>query len=597
MNQIATTTNPTSEIIEVDKALESMRDSGFDLATAVGEVVDNSYEARATFVRIRTFEGTLLDDQSKGKGKKKDQTSRIIESIAFADNGIGIPYETLPKALKLGFSTRYNQREGLGRFGVGMKLAAISQAKRVDIYTQPLGSNQYYHAYLDLTMIASGEQTNIQAHVVEGYPPEYRDLMQHPEKDKPFESGTLVVWSKVDRLIDGGKYGSAIEERIQGLTKFLARAYRKYLDKGFYIELDGKHLTLHDPLFLLENPRVLQNFSNDLKENRLKEDDLSANIIQEGDIDIDDHKVHVTVTLYPEEFRKVEGHGGRPDRDKRFQGLYIPDNEGQISILRNGREIYYDVVPKLFPSAIENPDRFIGVEVSFPAVLDEYFQVRHVKRGAEPVSKLREELRKFLKRPIDNARKEIRNLWQDEQRAKQKISNDHQSAENAVQQADQTLPKGKGGMNLSSQEQEQIVNDLLSDLKIDPDKEPEKAEEVKQKLHELPITIIDGSWPGKELFEITHLNGKAIIRINHRHPFIREIYDPLKELAKCDPTDVDAKEAIRLAMKAEVGLDILFMAYAKAENLHPDPDSVYGDLRSYWGQNAHAYTREALRDE
>jgi hypothetical protein len=587
MHQLTTPISPTSDLIEVDKALESMRDSGFDLATAVGEVVDNSYEARATFIRIRTVEGTILDDQTKGRGKKKDKPSRIIESIAFADNGIGIAYETLPKALKLGFSTRYNQREGLGRFGVGMKLAAISQARRVDIYTQPLGSGQHYHAYLDLDMIASGKQTNIEAHVAEGYPPEYHDLMQHPEKDKPFESGTLVVWSKVDRLIDGGKYGSAIEERIQALTKFLARAYRKYLDKGFYIELDRSQITPYDPLFLLENPRVTKNFGSDLR----------AKILDEGDISIDEHKVHVTVTLYPEEFRKVEGHGGRFDRDKRFQSLYIPDNQGQISILRNGREIYYDVVPKLFPSAIEDPDRFIGIEVSFPAVLDEYFQVRHVKRGAEPVSKLREELRQFLQRPIRAARKEIRSLWQDERRAKQKISNDHESAENAVQQADQTLPKGKGGMNLSSQEEEQVVNDLLADLNIDPNKEPEKAEEVKQRLHNLPITIVDGSWPGKELFEITHLNGKAIIRINHRHPFIREIYDPLKELADRDPTDVDAEEAIRLAMRAEVGLDILFMAYAKAENLHPDPDSVYGDLRSYWGQNAHAYTREALQNE
>jgi hypothetical protein len=41
------TSAPSSDLIEVDKTLESMRDSGFDLATASGEVVDNSYEANA----------------------------------------------------------------------------------------------------------------------------------------------------------------------------------------------------------------------------------------------------------------------------------------------------------------------------------------------------------------------------------------------------------------------------------------------------------------------------------------------------------------------------------------------------------------------
>lgn len=46
-----------------------------------------------------------------------------------------------------------------------------------------------------------------------------------------------------------------------------------------------------------------------------------------------------------------------------------------------------------------------------------------------------------------------------------------------------------------------------------------------------------------------------------------------------------------------IGLDILFMAYAKAENMALDPDNEYGDLRSYWGQHAQAYTREALGDK
>jgi hypothetical protein len=57
------------------------------------------------------------------------------------------------------------------------------------------------------------------------------------------------------------------------------------------------------------------------------------------------------------------------------------------------------------------------------------------------------------------------------------------------------------------------------------------------------------------------------------------------------------EEAIEIAKKAEIGLDILFMAYAKAENMSSDPDDMYSDLRSYWGQHAQAYTREALGDK
>jgi hypothetical protein len=590
------TSAPSSDLIEVDKTLESMRDSGFDLATASGEVVDNSYEANATVVRIKTVEKTA-HVQSKGKSKAKQ--SKTIESIVFADNGNGIAYEVLPSALKLGFSTRYNQRNGLGRFGVGMKLAAISQARRIDIYTKPLGDEVYYHAYLDLDEVSKGSQTLIKAEVVDGFPSDYSNLMQypqgsnHPKKGEPFESGTLVVWSKVDRLIDGGNYGSAIQERLQELSKFLGRAYRIFIKDGFYIELNGKHITLHDPLFLLENPKVIENFGEDLR----------ADVLDEKDIEIDGHNVHVKVTLSPKEFRQVKGKGAREkhpvtkEEDLRFRGLYIPDNEGRISIVRNNREIYYDIVPKLLPYGVQELDRFIGIEVSFPATLDEYLQVRHVKRGAEPVTKLREELKKFLERPINVARKEIRKIWKDTETAERNKARQHQFAEEAVQRAEKTLPAGKAGLKIDTQTQEKILEDLILDLGIDSKQNPEQAEEVKQRVQELPITIVDGAWPGRELFEITHLNGKATIRINHRHPFIQQVYDPLKDLASRDSSTVTAEEAIEIAKKAEIGLDILFMAYAKAENMDLDPDDRYGDLRSYWGQHAQAYTREALNDK
>ena len=581
-----TVKNPTSKLIEVDKAIQSMRDSGFDLATAVGEVVDNSYEASSTIVRIHTFEDeTLIATNNK---KRKSKATKIIDRIAFADNGIGIEYETLPKVLKLGFSTRYNKREGLGRFGVGMKLAAISQAKRIDIYTQPQGSKEFYHAYLDLDLISEGKQTQIEAEKVEDYPSEYADLMKHPKTDETFESGTLVVWSKVDRLIDGGKYGSAIQERMKDLLKFLGRAYRRYIDKGFYIELDGKEVHLYDPMFLLYNPRVVENFGEDLR----------AIIKDEDCLNIDGQSVNITVTLYPQEFRQMKGAGGLPERDKRFVGLYIPENEGHISILRNGREIYYDVVPKLLPSGVKDIDRFIGVEVSFPATLDEYFQVRHVKRGAEPVDKLRQDLRKSLKRSIEIARKNIRALWtqiqQDEEKQQGLLF--HEESENAVQRAEINSPPGKAGMNLSQHEKEQIVLNLLEDLGVDPKKDVKTVKEIKQKLEHLPVTFVDTGYPGKDLFDIEHLNGRAIIKINHRHPFIQEIYDPLKELTKIDLEDIEPQEAINLAIKAQLGLEVLFMAYASAENRHHEPDKAFADLRHDWGRKAYEYIREVLRD-
>lgn len=43
----------TSSLIEVDQALESMRDAGFDFEAASGEPIDNSVEATATTIRVQ----------------------------------------------------------------------------------------------------------------------------------------------------------------------------------------------------------------------------------------------------------------------------------------------------------------------------------------------------------------------------------------------------------------------------------------------------------------------------------------------------------------------------------------------------------------
>lgn len=63
-----------SDIFQVDKALESWRDSGFDLSTAAGEIVDNSIEAAAKIIKIKTFQN---DEKN-------------INKIIFADDGRGL---------------------------------------------------------------------------------------------------------------------------------------------------------------------------------------------------------------------------------------------------------------------------------------------------------------------------------------------------------------------------------------------------------------------------------------------------------------------------------------------------------------------------
>lgn len=567
----------TSPIIEVDKALESMRDSGFDLMAAIGEPIDNSIEANATIVRIHPI-------YSKDK--------KHINAIAFADNGRGIDLAVLTQVLKMGYSSRYGQRKGLGRFGVGLKLAGLSVGTRIEVITKAAGSDQYYRVFLDLKLIKDGTQTIIEAEELDGWPAEYAELMSN--KGEEFQSGTLVIWKDIDRLSSGGTYGASLESKIQDMRKFIARVYREFLNNGLVIELEGKPTSLHDPLFLLDNPRILKRYRG------RSEEQLKGRVIEQDELTIDGHRVEVTVTIAPEIFRHKLGDGGSTDIEgKDIREFQINrDNQGRLSILRNGREIYYDIVPRILPKGVDKVDRYIGIEVSFPADLDEYFQVRHVKRGAEPVNKLREQLRTWLERPIKQARSQIRRHWNEVEITERGKSGDGRSAAmfDAVERSEQTMPRGQAGLDVTEERQEELIEQLLEDLDIDETEDPGSAETIRKQIQEHPMTIVDGAWPGKELMEIDHFNGKAVVRINHRHPFIRDIYDALRDVAQKLPEEQATDDMHELIRRTWTALDLLFLAYAKAENLHRDPE-IFDDLRSYWGQHTQAYMKELAKSE
>jgi hypothetical protein len=52
----------------------------------------------------------------------------------------------------MGWSSRYNDRTGIGRFGVGMTLGAIHECRRVEVYSQFIGG-EWLYTYLDLDEI------------------------------------------------------------------------------------------------------------------------------------------------------------------------------------------------------------------------------------------------------------------------------------------------------------------------------------------------------------------------------------------------------------------------------------------------------------
>src|ERR1043166_3973946 len=93
-------------LIVPENFIQACRDSGYkSLGSALAELVDNAFEAKATQVSVR-----IEKVERGGVGDVR---------VAVADNGRGMEVQTLRHALQFGWSSRFNQRDSHGRYGMG----------------------------------------------------------------------------------------------------------------------------------------------------------------------------------------------------------------------------------------------------------------------------------------------------------------------------------------------------------------------------------------------------------------------------------------------------------------------------------------------
>ena len=171
----------TVALVESGAALQLMRNSDFDAYSAYGEIVDNSIQAEAKNICVE-----FKYSPTGGKGEREP-----IEYIAFGDDGIGMNEEVLHRCLQLGYSSRYNDRSGIGRFGVGAILASINQCMKIEVYSKKSGSSWHY-TFVDLEKIIHKEMDSIPGPITKEPPVSLKKLCGE-------DSGTLVIWSKYDR--------------------------------------------------------------------------------------------------------------------------------------------------------------------------------------------------------------------------------------------------------------------------------------------------------------------------------------------------------------------------------------------------------------
>lgn len=230
------------EVVEPNASsiIESLRAIGYSLETAVADLIDNSITAGASSI--------CIDSPFKGNDTK----------LFILDNGCGMDESTLKEAMKLGSSSPSDVRStfDLGRFGLGLKTASFSQCKRLTVVTKHKGiiSTRAW----DLDLIIS---TNTWC-LLKNVPQEYID------KVADLDSGTLVVWEKLDRVISSkdNRAESNFNNKKNILRRHLSLTFHRFIESGkLDIKIGGVSVTPWNPFL----PNMYSSYKKELPPTQL----------------------------------------------------------------------------------------------------------------------------------------------------------------------------------------------------------------------------------------------------------------------------------------------------------------------------------------
>ncbi len=419
-------------LVDVQMLYRNMRYNDYSFENGLGEIIDNSVEAGAGEIEISFVK------KQKRIGKKEIEE---LDRITVADNGCGMDYETISRCLVPGCSSweQQNGRHGIGRFGMGLLLGSLSIARRVEVYSRDTAYGNFYSVCIDLDKIHM--KGAIPVPTVKSIPPEYKLFFEG-------RTGTIVILSECDRIGAAGRKPSPNE--VSGLmTAYLGRTYRKFIEAGLKMHLDGKPVYLHDPLYA-SGPTIF-----DTKEGQDPKAEIYARssiVLPVPDGSGETAEVTVTISLLPVEWR-----AGNWSTD--LKKRKVDQNEG-ISILRADREILYGKIPDLLKTPYQENDKWWGCEIAFPPELDDYFQIRCIKRGAEPVDSLRDKLNWELSKTIPALRRMIEIDLASRKDGSEQERLALENVERVMESVHPILPKGKS--KKEETEEKQKIKDILS---------------------------------------------------------------------------------------------------------------------------------------
>lgn len=211
-----TNINTIEVVPEASSMIESFRAVGYNLETAIADIIDNSISADARNI--------YLNSEWRGADSY----------ITILDDGCGMDMERLIEAMRLGSKNPLEKRstKDLGRFGLGLKTASFSQCRRVTVLSKRKKDTPVFLTW-DLDFVAKTGKWSL----LDYCPEEFLDKLND------VDSGTLIIWSNLDRIIPNS---TTIDDCITH-RKFMEQMDRvsKHISMIFHRYIEDKNITLY----------------------------------------------------------------------------------------------------------------------------------------------------------------------------------------------------------------------------------------------------------------------------------------------------------------------------------------------------------------
>lgn len=312
--------------------LTGLRAIGYSFSTAVADIIDNSVSAGAKSINV--FFDPL----------------ETVPYFCILDNGNGMNFAELNNAMLPG-SDRTGKEDcelELGRFGLGLKSASLSQCREFIVASKKYGKVNAMSFDLDVI-------ENCNKLMLKVLDKDEIDKLPYINSLKAYESGTIVIWNKFDKIESTAKsFEDSFRNVVAEAKKHVEFVFHRFYD-SIEIYFNNKRIERRDPFLLSSFGRQ--------QTGRTTEISISGSVIT-----VTPYTLPFANSLTSEEKALL----GNPKSIYDEQGFYI---------YRNKRLIYWGNWMRMGVRSELN--KLARIQVDIPSTLDEVWTLDVKKSSAK----------------------------------------------------------------------------------------------------------------------------------------------------------------------------------------------------------------------